>query len=95
MRTTTRRRPDLFHAIADPTRRRILDLVRTRERPVAEILESFRITQSAVSQHLRILREAGLVNVRRAGRQHLYRADPAPMRRLREWAARFQEAKAR
>jgi DNA-binding transcriptional ArsR family regulator len=91
----TRRRPDLFHAIADPTRRRILDLVRTRERPVAEILEPFRVTQSAVSQHLRILREAGLVRVRHTGRLHLYRADPGPMRRLRDWAARFQETTAR
>ncbi|MEX0879263.1 MAG: metalloregulator ArsR/SmtB family transcription factor [Thermoanaerobaculia bacterium] len=86
---------DIFRALADPTRRRILDLVRDRERPVNELLEPFRVTQSAVSQHLRVLREAGLVRLRRVGRQRLYRAEAGPMRRLAEWAGRFKEGKTR
>ncbi len=86
---------DIFRALADPTRRRILELVRDRERPVNDLLETFRVTQSAISQHLRVLREAGLVRLRRAGRQHLYRAEAAPMRRLAEWAGRFKEGKTR
>ncbi len=86
---------DIFRALADPTRRRILELVRDRERPVNDLLETFRVTQSAISQHLRVLREAGLVRLRRAGRQRLYRADAAPMRRLAEWAGRFKETKTR
>jgi DNA-binding transcriptional ArsR family regulator len=84
---------DLFHALADPTRRRILELVRDRQRPVNDLAASFRVTQSAVSQHLRVLREAGLVRVRRAGRQHLYRAEAAPLRRLADWAGRFKDTK--
>jgi len=86
---------DLFHALADPTRRRILELVRDRERPVNDLAASFRMTQSAVSQHLGVLREAGLVRLRRAGRRHLYRAEAAPLRRLADWAGRFRDARTR
>jgi DNA-binding transcriptional ArsR family regulator len=86
-------RPDVYQALADPTRRRILELARDRERSVAEIIGAFRVTQSAISQHLRVLRDAGLVRVRIAGRQHLYRTESAPLRRLAEWAGKFPEQK--
>jgi DNA-binding transcriptional ArsR family regulator len=78
----------VFHALADPTRRRILELLREVERPAGDLLEAFRISQPAISQHLRVLREAGLVRIRRAGREHLYRADPRPLSAVQEWVGR-------
>lgn len=72
-------------AIADPTRRRVLELVRDRELAAGEIAGAFEISRPAVSRHLRVLREAGLVVERRQGRLHLYRADPTPLQELRGW----------
>ena len=72
-------------AIADPTRRRVLELVRDRELAAGEIAGEFEISRPAVSRHLRVLRNAGLVRERRAGRLRLYRADPAPLDELAAW----------
>ena len=72
-------------AIADPTRRRVLELVRDHELPAGQIADTFEISRPAVSRHLRVLREAGLVTDRRDGRQRLYRADPKPLDELRVW----------
>ncbi|HKF15094.1 MAG TPA: metalloregulator ArsR/SmtB family transcription factor [Gaiellaceae bacterium] len=72
-------------AISDPIRRRVLELVRDRELPAGELAAEFEVSRPAVSRHLRVLREAGLVHERRAGRLRLYRADPAPLAELREW----------
>jgi DNA-binding transcriptional ArsR family regulator len=72
-------------AIADPIRRRVLELVRDRELPAGELAAHFDVSRPAVSKHLRVLREAGLVHERRTGRLRLYRADPAPLAELREW----------
>lgn len=72
-------------AIADPTRRRVLELVRDRELAAGEIAGEFEISRPAISRHLRVLREAGLVNERRDGRLRLYRADPKPLAELRSW----------
>lgn len=72
-------------AIADPTRRRVLELVRDRELAAGEIAGEFSISRPAVSRHLRVLRGAGLVSERREGRLRLYRADPAPLEELRGW----------
>jgi DNA-binding transcriptional ArsR family regulator len=72
-------------AIADPIRRRVLELVRDRELPAGELAAQFDVSRPAVSKHLRVLREAGLVRERRAGRRRLYSADPAPLAELREW----------
>lgn len=72
-------------AIADPTRRRVLELVRDRERAAGEIAREFEISRPAVSRHLRVLRQAGLVSERRDGRLRLYRADPQPLDELRGW----------
>ena len=72
-------------AISDPIRRRVLELVRDRELPAGELAAEFDVSRPAVSRHLRVLRDAGLVRERRQGRLRLYRADPAPLAELREW----------
>jgi DNA-binding transcriptional ArsR family regulator len=72
-------------AIADPIRRRVLELVRDDELPAGEIAAHFPVSRPAVSRHLRVLREAGLVQERRAGRERLYLADPGPLAELRAW----------
>jgi DNA-binding transcriptional ArsR family regulator len=76
---------DVAFAIADPTRRRLLELVRDREVPAGELASAFPVSRPAVSRHLRVLREAGLVHERREGRLRLYLADPAPLGELRDW----------
>lgn len=76
-------------AVADPIRRRVLELVRDREVPAGELADAFPVSRPAVSRHLRVLREAGLVRERRDGRLRLYRADPAPLAELREWLERY------
>jgi DNA-binding transcriptional ArsR family regulator len=72
-------------AIADPIRRRVLELVRDREVPAGDLAAHFDVSRPAVSRHLRVLREAGLVRERRHGKLRLYRADPAPLAELRDW----------
>jgi DNA-binding transcriptional ArsR family regulator len=72
-------------AISDPIRRRVLELVRDRELPAGDLAAEFDVSRPAVSRHLRVLREAGLLQERRAGRLRLYRADPEPLAELREW----------
>ena len=76
-------------AIADPIRRRVLELVRDREVPAGELADQFDVSRPAVSRHLRVLREAGLVRERREGRLRLYRADPEPLAELRDWLERY------
>ncbi len=76
-------------AIADPIRRRVLELVRDGEMPAGELAEQFEVSRPAVSRHLRVLREAGLVRERRVGRLRVYRADPAPLGELRDWLERY------
>jgi DNA-binding transcriptional ArsR family regulator len=72
-------------AIADPIRRRVLELVRDTELPAGELAAHFSVSRPAVSRHLRVLREAGLVHERREGKLRLYLADPAPLDELRSW----------
>jgi DNA-binding transcriptional ArsR family regulator len=72
-------------AISDPIRRRVLELVRDRELPAGELAAAFEVSRPAVSRHLRVLREAGLVHERRQGRLRLYRADLEPLAELRDW----------
>jgi DNA-binding transcriptional ArsR family regulator len=76
-------------AIADPIRRRVLELVRDRELPAGELAQQFEVSRPAVSRHLRVLREAGLVRERKVGRLRLYRADPEPLAELRDWLERY------
>lgn len=72
-------------AIADPIRRRVLELVRDRELAAGALAAEFDVSRPAVSRHLRVLREAGLLDVRHDGKQRLYRANTAPLAELREW----------
>jgi DNA-binding transcriptional ArsR family regulator len=84
-------RADVFRAISDPTRRAILDLLNQRERSVTELLGPFRMTQPAISQHLGVLRRAGLVRCRRLGRGSVYRVEKKPLERVYEWVAAYVE----
>jgi DNA-binding transcriptional ArsR family regulator len=80
----------VLNALADPRRRAILTLVREVERPAGEIAAHFPdVTGPAISQHLRVLREAGLLDERRAGTRRLYRARPEGLRELRAWIRDF------
>jgi len=76
---------DIFRTLADANRRRLLELLAGGPRSGTELAASLVLSRSAVSQHLKILREAGLVKVRKAGRQHHYRLDPAPLRPVQQW----------
>ncbi len=82
---------DVFRAIADPTRRAILDLLLEGERPVKALQIEFSMTQPAISQHLRVLRGAGLVVHRRVGREHRYRMSPAPLLEVAAWMAQYED----
>ncbi len=83
--------PDVFDAIASPVRREILDLLRQGERPVHDLAASFEMTRPAVSQHLRVLRAAGLVCEERVGRERRYRLDARPLREVLDWAAHYEQ----
>ena len=81
---------DTFNAIAEPRRRDILDYLAARERAVGEIVVALRLPQPAVSKHLGVLRDVGLVEVRREGRQALYRTNADAIRPVHAWASQFQ-----
>ena len=81
---------DTFNAIAEPRRRDILDYLAPRERPVGDIVLALGLAQPSVSKHLRVLRDTGLVDVRRDGRQVFYRTNAAEIRSVHEWASRFE-----
>ena len=74
-RRAPERADDVFGALADPTRRRLLELLRQGEQPVHQLATAFRVTRPAISQHLTVLRTAGLVTDRRDGARRLYRAN--------------------
>jgi DNA-binding transcriptional ArsR family regulator len=74
-----------FEVIAEPTRRRILDLLLAGERPVGELVSELAMSQPAVSRHLRVLRDAGLVASRTDAQRRLYRVDPAPLAAMDDW----------
>ena len=82
---------DIFQAIADPTRRALLDQLRNGEQPVKQLAEPFNMTLPAISQHLQILCEAGLVQVRKAGRQRLYRLNPEPLKEVSDWVNHYDK----
>lgn len=83
-------RHDVFQAIADPTRRQLLRLLAEQEMPVTAISSHFPISRTAVSKHLRILAEAGLVAERKVGRETRYRLEPEPLQELKDWLAYFE-----
>ncbi len=81
---------DLFQAIADPTRREIIDLLVARSMPVNEVAEQFDISRPAVSRHIKILNECGLVVIRKKGRKRFCRADPRKLKEVAEWTERYR-----
>ncbi len=80
-----RNEDQVFRALGDPTRRHILELLSDDERSVKQLTSAFGISQPAISQHLRVLREAGLAQERKVGRNRLYRMDSAPLRQVETW----------
>jgi DNA-binding transcriptional ArsR family regulator len=82
---------DAFNAVAELRRRQILDLLAQGERPVNDLVDLLGLAQPQVSKHLRVLREVDLVHVRDEGRQRLYRLNPAPLRDIHDWLAKYQQ----
>ncbi len=82
---------DVFNAIAEPQRRRILSLLRTGERAATDIADTLAIAASPASKHLRVLREVGLVRVREDGRQRYYALDAQGLREVHEWTGGFAQ----
>ncbi len=80
-----------FAVLAEPSRRRILDLLREGERSVNEIVGDLSISQPGVSKHLRVLREAGLVDARVEAQRRVYRLRPEPLAEVEAWIAPFRE----
>ena len=74
-----------FEVLAEPNRRRILDLLRVREQPVGDLQRALAISQPAVSKHLRVLRDAGFVDVRADAQRRVYRVRAEPLREIDEW----------
>jgi DNA-binding transcriptional ArsR family regulator len=86
-----RRTPaDIFTAIADPSRRRIVELLATRQLSVNEVARTFEVSRPAVSKHLRILKEAGVVADDVVGRERLYRLQPNALDEVASWIATYQ-----
>jgi DNA-binding transcriptional ArsR family regulator len=81
---------DVYHAIADGNRRKLLDLLSREERAVQDLVPHFDVTTGAVSQHLKILLVSGLVTRRKAGRFRLYRANAAALQDVHAWTARYR-----
>jgi DNA-binding transcriptional ArsR family regulator len=79
-----------FDVLAEPTRRRILDLLRDSERPVNDLVTTLRLSQPGVSKHLRVLREAGLVEARTDAQRRIYRVRPEPLAEIDEWLAPYR-----
>lgn len=81
----------MFSAIADRTRRTIVQRVARRRLTAGELARGFRISRPAVAKHVRVLVRAGLLRVRREGRNRVYELDPAPLRRIDGWIAQYRE----
>lgn len=81
---------DAFNAIAEPRRRHILEFIAGDERSVTDIAEALELGQPSVSKHLQVLRDVGLVSVRKEGRRTMYRINPETLRTIHDWSAMFQ-----
>ncbi len=80
-----------FHALADPTRRAVLDLLRQGSRPAGQIAEAFPISRPAISKHLRQLRKARLVIESRSGRHRVYRLNAEPLKAVDSWIEQYRQ----
>ncbi|MEU4480668.1 metalloregulator ArsR/SmtB family transcription factor [Micromonospora sp. NPDC023966] len=81
---------DAFAVLAEPTRRRILDRLRRAESSVGDLVDALGLSQPAVSKHLKVLREAGLVTCRTAAQQRIYRIDLRPLRAVDDWLGPYR-----
>jgi DNA-binding transcriptional ArsR family regulator len=81
-----------FEVVAEPSRRRILELLRDDDRPVNDLVDALGLSQPAVSKHLRVLRDAGLVDVRRDAQRRIYRLVPEPLVEIDDWLTPFRQA---
>ncbi|HJU36755.1 MAG TPA: metalloregulator ArsR/SmtB family transcription factor [Gaiellaceae bacterium] len=84
---------DVFNAVAEARRREILDTLSAGEKAVGTIVEDLAMSQPQVSKHLRVLSEVGLVSCRAEGRRRLYRLEPARLRPMHDWLARYEQAR--
>lgn len=82
---------DVYRAIADPNRRVVLDVLARGEHSVSAILVRLLISQSALSQHLKVLREVGLVRQRRKGKERIYSLDPKPLEEVSDWIKQYED----
>jgi DNA-binding transcriptional ArsR family regulator len=89
-RTVTYSRDSAFNALADPTRRAVLDLLRAGTRPAGEIARAFPISRPAISKHLKILRRAHLVDEHRQGRHRFYQLNPEPLKTVDQWLDEYR-----
>ena len=80
----------VFNALADPTRRAVLDLLRRGTLTAGQIADAFPISRPAISKHVRLLRSANLVREQRSGRNRLYRLNPQPLRAVDRWLAHYR-----
>lgn len=90
MKTARRATEDVFTAVAHPLRRELLDLLAGGERTAGQLAAPFPVSRPAISQHLRVLLDAGLVRERRDGRERRYRLDPGRLIVLRDWLATYE-----
>jgi DNA-binding transcriptional ArsR family regulator len=81
---------DTFAVLAEPTRRRILDLLRSGESSVGELVEALAVNQPAMSKHLKVLREAGFVSCRIVAQHRIYRIETAPLQAIDAWLAPYR-----
>lgn len=88
--TVTYSAASTFHALADPTRRAVLDLLRRGEQPAGQIAEAFPVSRPAISKHLRQLRKAHLVVEHRRGRHRLYQLNPEPLKAVDSWLEQYR-----
>jgi DNA-binding transcriptional ArsR family regulator len=82
---------DVFNAVAEPRRREIVDLLAAGEQPVNDLVVSLGLAQPQVSKHLKVLREVGVVDVREAGRQRLYRLNGHALKPIHDWVKGFEQ----
>lgn len=82
---------DVLTALAEPTRRRIVDALRLRQSSVSDLVTALAMSQPAISKHLRVLREAGIVSSRTAAQQRIYRLEPGPFRELDAWLTPYRK----
>ena len=89
-RSVTHSREAAFSALADPTRRAVLDLLRKGSQPAGQIASAFPVSRPAISKHLRLLRKAHLVEERREGRHRVYQLNPEPLRAVDAWLEQYR-----